>query len=435
MHIFFSGIGGTAIGPLAVIAKQCGFDVSGSDKQDSNYISYLRSQGIEGIHIGQDRDSIAAVHAKRPIDWFVYSSAVAIENAHAPELVFCREMGIKTSKRDELINLILDKKQLKLLAIAGTHGKTTTTAMMVWTLQQLGVPVSYSLGAKTNFSDMGHYDPKSEYFVYEADEFDRNFLAFYPYLALITGIDWDHPDIFPTRDDYNQAFREFLDQSQQKLLWQDDVERLQLQPDPETVIIHETDPAIDAELKLAGLVNRQNAWQVAWAIHRVFDRSFAEIIPILNRFPGLSRRFEQIVPGLYSDYAHTPPKIRGALQLAHELADDKVVVVYEGLHNTRQHFIKAELAHLFDNVKELYIVPSYLAREDENLELLTPDKLRNLLSDSSKQKAHSAELNRDLQAAIQSHLESGDLVLCLSAGSGGSLDEWLRRQFGRAVAK
>lgn len=435
MHIFFSGIGGTAIGPLAVIARQCGFDVSGSDKQQSSYIEYLRDQGITDIHIGQDRDSIAAVHQRKPIDWFVYSSAVAIENPNAPELVFCRDEGIHTSKRDELINLILEKKQLKLLAVAGTHGKTTTTAMLVWTLQQLDIPISYSLGAKTSFSDMGHFDPKSEYFVYEADEFDRNFLAFHPDLALITGIDWDHPDIFPTREDYNQAFVEFLGQSQRSLLWQADVERLQLQPSPEMVIVHETDTAINVELKLAGLVNRQNAWQVAWAIHRLFDRPFAEIIPILNRFPGLSRRFEQIAPGLYSDYAHTPPKIRGALQLAHELAGDKVVVVYEGLHNTRQHFIKAELAHLFDSVKELYIVPSYLAREDENLELLTPDKLQALLSDTARSRSHSAGLDTDLQTAINNHLQAGDLVLGLSAGGGGSLDEWLRRQFGSAATK
>lgn len=151
MHIFFSGIGGTGIGPLALIAKQAGFDVSGSDKQDSQYIHYLRHHGIHDISIGQTRQSIANVHAKHPIDWYIYSSAVAIERPDAPEFAFCREQGITMGKRDTCLNYILQEKQLRLIAIAGTHGKTTTTAMTIWLFTQLGIPVSYSVGAKNQF--------------------------------------------------------------------------------------------------------------------------------------------------------------------------------------------------------------------------------------------------------------------------------------------
>jgi UDP-N-acetylmuramate--alanine ligase len=150
---------------------------------------------------------------------------------------------------------------------------------------------------------------------------------------------------------------------------------------------------------------------------------------ILDRFPGVSRRFEQVAPGLYSDYAHTPEKIRGALQLGHEVASENLVVVYEGLHNTRQHFIRDELVHLFDGVKHLYIVPSYLAREDESLELLTPEKLCGLLSTEAQNNAEPATLDDHLKQRLETHLDSGDTVLCLTAGGGGSLDEWLRREF------
>ena len=83
MHVYFSGIGGMAIGPLALIAKQAGFKVSGSDKQSSGSIAYLQQNGIDDIHIGQRRDQIAAVHKKQPIDWFVYTSALTIENPQA----------------------------------------------------------------------------------------------------------------------------------------------------------------------------------------------------------------------------------------------------------------------------------------------------------------------------------------------------------------
>ncbi|GAC1387458.1 MAG: UDP-N-acetylmuramate--L-alanine ligase [Candidatus Saccharimonadales bacterium] len=427
-HIYFSGIGGTAIGPLALIAQQAGFDVSGSDKQDSQYIHYLKSHGIRNIHIGQDNHQIAALHATHPIDWFVYSSAVAIENPDAPELRFCTEHGIKVTKRDELLNHIINEKNLKLIAIAGTHGKTTTTAMLIWLLKQCGQPVSYSVGAKISFGEMGEYTGESEYFVYEADEFDRNFLAFSPFVSVITGIDWDHPDIYPTRLDYEIAFKEFLGSSKSSVLWREDAVKLDIAATAETLLLDKLDSGI-AKLTLAGLVNRQNAWEVAQVAHAYLGIPLHQAIDHLNRFPGVSRRFEALIPGLYSDYAHTPPKISGALQLAHEVAGDKVVVVYEGLHNTRQHFIKDELMHLFDSVKQLYVVPSYLAREDQSLSLLTPSELIQLLSPDAQTHAEASDLDDTLLHSVQTHLADGDLVLCLTAGGGGSLDEWLRHHF------
>lgn len=429
MHIYFSGIGGAGIGPLALIAKQLGYTVSGSDKQQSDYVSYLIDHGITDIHIGQSTEDIAGLHERQPIDWFVYSSALPRENPDHPELKFCQQYGIKMSKRDEFLNHILSDKQLKLIAVAGTHGKTTTTAMAVWLLKQLGVPISYLLPAKTSFADLGEYVNGSEYFVYECDEYDRNFLSFQPTMSLVTGIDWDHPDIYPTRDDYDQAFRQFIGQSQSTYLWQADASKLGLgTTDKVQVLAYET---YGDKLTLPGFVNRQDAALVVQSMADLLGRDLGELIGIMNSFPGVSRRFEQIVPGLYSDYAHTPPKISGALQVGQEVAGENLVVVYEGLHNTRQHFIKDDLRNVFDGVKRLYIVPSYLAREDESLEMLTPDKITALLSETSQAKAVPSELNEDLESNIRSHLQNGDIVLCLSAGGGGSLDEWLRSKYGK----
>lgn len=429
MHIYFSGIGGAGIGPLALVAKQAGYEVSGSDKQDSSYISYLKKHGINEIHIGQDYDKIAAIHDTKSIDWFVYTSALPMEDPNAPELKFCKDQSIKTSKRDELVNQILQDKQLKMIAIAGTHGKTTTTAIMVWAMQQLNLPISYLLPAKTSFADMGAYTEGSEYFVYEADEYDRNFLAFEPHMSIITGVDWDHPDIYPTRDEYNAAFRDFLEQSEQKVMWQADIERLEISSADVDLILDEGSPEINTQIALPGLVNRQNAWEVAHSLQLLTKRPLTEILPYANSFPGVARRFERIAPGVYSDYAHTPAKIRGALQMGGEIAGDNLVVVYEGLHNTRQHFIKEELVHLFDGAKQLYIVPSYLAREDPSLKLWTPDDLKDLISPETQAATIASVLNQDLQQAIEKHVAAGDTVLCLSAGGGKSLDEWLRTTF------
>ncbi len=425
MHVYFSGIGGTGLGPLALIAKEAGINVSGSDKQDSEYIQYLRKRGIS-LQIGQSYESIEAIHSNNPIDWFVYSSALPMENPNHPELRFCKDMNIKTSKRDEFLNYFIEKNKLKMIAIAGTHGKTTTTAMVVWLFKQLDIPISYSVGGKLSFGDMGEYDPKSEYFAYEADEFDRNFLTFKPFISIISGIDYDHPDIYPTREEYYESFREFVTKSAMTFIWEDDAAKIGVSSSNKIAVLEKMDYEHIAN-HLAGRVNRENAQIVAQSVFSLDEsQNIMKFSEILNKFPGVSRRFERLAPNIYTDYAHTPEKIRGALQMAHEVAGDNVVVVYEGLHNTRQHFIKDELSHLFDSAKKLYVVPSYLAREDKSLKTLSPQDIIDLTSNPKLGVASNKD--QDLKKAITHHQESGDLVLCLTAGGGNSLDEWLRKE-------
>lgn len=429
MHIFISGIGGTGVGPLAMIAQQAGYTVSGSDKQDSQYIEYLKKHGITNIHIGQTEEAIAKVHDTNPIDWYVYSSAVVKENADAPELQFVRNQNIKHSKRDELLNQIVHDKKLKMIAIAGTHGKTTTTAMAVWLLSQLNIPLSYILPAKTSFAEMGHFDPKSEYFVYECDEFDRNFLAFEPYLSLITGVSWDHHEIFPTREDYQEAFKEFISQSAHTVLWQEDYDYLDLTGTSHLEVLDSDHPHI-ADIALLGKFNRLDAWLVIQAVHEVTKTPIKELIPHMSRFPGLQRRMEQLAPGLYSDYAHTPEKIRGGMSAALELAaekNQKVIVVYEPLTNRRQHFMKDDYKDCFAGAAKVYWIPSYLAREDPEQAVLSPTELITHLADPSI--AEPMERSEKLKTAIQKHLDDGDMVVGMAGGGGDSLDEWLRKNF------
>ena len=430
MHIFISGVG-AGTGPLAVLAHQAGFSVSASDKQDNEYVEYVRKQGVD-VHIGQSKESIAAVHAQKPIDWLVHSSAVTRENMDHPELLFAAESDIRVSKRDEFIQHFLEVTDQKMVAIAGTHGKSTTTAMAVWLCQQIGLPVSYLVGAKMPFADAGHYDKNAEYFVYEADEYDRNFLSFSPFMSLISGIGYDHPDIYPTQDDYNQAFQQFIGQSEWTIAHQADLQRLKIDQDRQ---IFAPDSKLDDAFTLIGQVNRDNAKLVVQGVSELAKQPYDKLVDRMNQFPGLSRRFEQIVTNVYSDYAHTPEKIQGAIQIAREFIEvnmaneAKLAIVYEGLHNTRQHFIKDELPTLFAEADKLYIVPSYRAREDESLEDLTPEKLCQLIADPAD--SQPMQLDQNLNDTIQAHAATGGLVLCLSAGGGNSLDEWLRATFKR----
>ena len=429
MHIYFSGIGGAGIGPLAQIAHQAGYRVSGSDKQDSQYIQYLKKHGISGIHIGQDQGGIAAVHEKQPIDWFVYTSALPLENPDAPELVFCRQQDIKTSKRDELLNQILDEKKLRLIAVAGTHGKTTTTAMVTWLFKQLNEPASYLLPAKTDFAEMGEFDERSSYFIYECDEFDRNFLAYEPAISLITGVSWDHHEIFPTREDYQDAFREFIQQSGHTFIWQEDADYLGLKGGDGVSVLDSNEHYIN-DVKLLGKYNRLDGWLAVQAVHRATKAPVGKLVGLMNDFPGLSRRMEKIAPNLYSDYAHTPEKIRGAMSVATEMAAEngqKVVVVYEPLTNRRQHYMADDYQDCFDGASRLYWIPSYLAREDSDQRVIPPAELIGHLADPSI--AEPMERDSRLNQAIRKHLDAGDMVIGMAGGGGGSLDDWLRQEF------
>lgn len=423
MHIFFSGIGGTGMGPLALIAKQAGFEVSGSDKQASAYTKQLQQAGVQ-LYIGQTTQAIAAEHAKNPIDWLAFSSSVTRENPNHPELVFAKEHDIKTSKRDELLNLILQKTGLKLVGIAGTHGKSTTTSMIIWLFHKLGIPIGYSVGAKIPFGPMGQLAEGSEYFVYECDEFDRNFLAFHPHAAAITGIGWDHHEIFPTEQSVKDAFTTFLNQCQQAMLWERDSQFINLTADSRYTILDEAEPSIT----LAGTFNRQDATLAVNIVAQLTGKPHAKLIDAINEFPGLTQRMEQLAPNLYTNYAHTPEKIRGGMDTAFELArknNQDVVVIYEPLTNRRQHYIKDDYKDSFAGAKKLYWVPTYLAREDPNLPVLSPAQLIPHLQNADI--AEPAELNNQLASHIGIHLKQGTMVVAMGASGPGSLDEWLRK--------
>ncbi|MCU0667138.1 MAG: Mur ligase domain-containing protein [Patescibacteria group bacterium] len=422
MHVFFSGIGGTAIGPLAIIAKQAGYEVSGSDKQDSQYVQYLSKFGID-INIGQDPKNLEMIHKNSPIDWFVYSSALPLENPNHPELLKVNELGIKNSKRDLFLSEFINNHNLKLIAFAGTHGKTTSTAMAVWVFKQLNIPVSYSVGAKINFGNMAEYNPMSEYFVYECDEFDHNFLHFKPYISVLSKVDWDHQDIYPTRDSYIRAFKDFCHNSAKIFAHPEEVKYLNISNETNTNII-----GSEFTINLIGKHNRNNAAGVASAISYATNTPINKVVSILENYPGSNRRFEKLSDNIYSDYAHTPEEIESTIQMAKELSKE-IAVIYEPLTNMRQYFIKDRYKDIFINLKSLYWVPSYLARENPNQRIIEPQEFVASLADSAN--AKPANLNDELKTNIQSLANNGVLCIVISGGGGGSLDEWARQQFKR----
>jgi len=414
MNIYFSGIGGVGIGPLAEIALDAGYEIQGSDIAESPLVVQLRERGVP-IALSQDGNFLTACHEAKPIDLFVHTAALTPGH---DELVTAQTLGIRTAKRDELLALLLREKNLKLVAIAGTHGKTTTTGMMIWTMQQLGIPVSYSVGTTLSFGPSGHYDPNSEYFVYECDEFDRNFLHFSPHVSLITSVDYDHPDTYPTEDDYQQAFHQFARQSEHVIAWAADC--LEIATESRSSWVLQNGEA--APVALAGAHNRRNATLVIKAIEYLDMGSPERAESILGAFPGTSRRFECLADNLYSDYGHHPVEIAATLAMAREV-NDRVVLVYQPHQNTRQHEVRAQYTACFEQAETVYWLPTYLSREDPTLPILTPSELTANVT--NREAIRIADLDDTLWSAIEKARATGALVLFMGAGT---VDAWVRER-------
>lgn len=425
MHIYFIGIGGTGIGPLAIIAREVGFEISGSDSKESEYTHYLEKKGVL-VTYDQSSNAMRHIHSERPIDWVVSVSSITRNNPDHQELVFARGNGIRITERDACLNEILASNNLKMIAAAGTHGKTTSTAMLVWLFQNLNIPISYSIGAKTSFAEMGHYEPGSEYFIYECDEFHRNFLHFNPRLSIISGITWDHHEVFKTREEYKQAFREFFDQNEKIIMWDNDAEYVGVKQSDIITIEDSSEENIE-KLDTPGHYNRRNAWLAILAVHELTGEPIGKLMDIISRFPGSQRRMEEIAPNIFSDYAHTPEKIIGCMSVAMEVAKQKnreIVVVYEPLTNRRQHFMKDDYKNCFDGARHVIWIPSYLSREDTSQRVLTPAELIAHLE--KPEIASPAEMNDKLWTDIIDSVRDDCIVVCMSGGGGDSLDEWLR---------
>ena len=403
MKVYFSGISGTGIGPLAEFAQDAGFEVIGSDLKRGAIASELDDRAIP-VHYGpQDGEFLRQICADKPIDWFVYTSALPADH---PELAVARELGIKCTKRDEFIAELVRQKNLKMIAVAGTHGKTTTTSMLIWASLKLNMKVNYLVGTTLGWAKSGYFSDEAEYFIYEADEYDRNFLAYEPEIAAITCVDYDHPDIYPTRDDYEAAFKQFEKQSK-------------------NVVKNTT---LNPKISLVGELRRQDASLALEVLKKISAYTEDDICAVLNDFPGVGRRFEMITKGIYSDYGHHPEEIKATVKMAAELKVRDgyrgLAVIYQPHQNTRQHEVRHLYHDAFIGADKIFWLPTYLTRENPDLEILSPEELSAELDNQLA--VECAELNDELAQKIRDLHADGWLIVLMTAGPA---DSWLRENF------
>lgn len=424
MNIYFCGIGGAGLMPLAQLCKDCGWQVTGSDGVESLNTKILKEQGFVFTN-EQTGEFLKDFHQKNGVDWFVYSSAIKEEN---PEFQMAKKLGLKMQKRDGILNLILQEKNLKMLAVAGTHGKTTTTGMLVWLFKSLKKEIAYSVGSNISFGKSAEYQAGSQYFVYECDEFDRNFLNFLPQISCVTSLDYDHVDTYEQEEDYFQAFGQFLNNhAKSSFLWAEDVEKLK----NFKVFLNKNNEILsfDAEknnlekIQILGQHNRKNAFLAIKIFLKIYpDFDLQTLIKVINNFPGTQRRQEKLAKNIYSDYAHHPKEIASTIQLFSELKKP-ITLVYQPHQNIRQHHIKDDYKHCFSGIKKLYWLPTFLSREDGQ-EILKPEFLMAKVEGNFEK--NLAQKDENLAKNLQQDLKNGNIVVFMGAGD---IDAWARENF------
>ena len=437
--VHFIGIGGTGISAIARLLLERGVQVSGTDVQTSPYFEAVTCLGAL-TRIGHHPD--LALQA----DVVVRSSAVKDED---PEVQAAKKAGIPVLKRSEFLPQLTAGS--KTLAIAGSHGKTTTTAMLVHLLRSANLDPSFVLGADIKGQHTNAHAGRDEFFIIEADEYDNMFLGLNPNVSVITNIEYDHPDFFPTPLDYTWAFLNFLRKTEENgiaLLSGDDLGVRNLRSfltfPANQLLTFGFDPANDYQvvdyqagegqqsfylrlpegekvgpftLHQPGKFNVSNA-AAALAVAHLVGIDLNGHTNSLSTFEGTSRRFEQVCGNdriqVFNDYGHHPSQLLQTIQGARQSYPDyKIWAVWEPHTISRTKRLQHEFAIALDQADYSVILKLFGAREDDPT--FSPCSISDEVSDN---KCLYLPENESAIAYILENRGEKDMVIVFSAGKG-----------------
>ena len=342
-HIHFIAIGGAAMHNLAMaVASKEGYRVTGSDDEIFEpALSHLRNAGLLPDEMGWHPERIT-----RDIDAIILGMHAREDN---PELVKARELGIKIYSFPEY--LYEQTKDKIRIVVGGSHGKTTTTSMILYVLNRLGIEADYMVGAQIEgFERMVRLSDTAKYAVFEGDEYltspldlRSKFLWYHPHVAILTGIAWDHINVFPTFPEYVETFRKFVHSIEPHgsfIYYQGD-ENLRLlakeisgQPSAVSCIPYKEYEG-DVKMEVFGKHNMQNLQAAMLACHCIGvapDDFYREI----STFTGASNRLEKICETetsvAYKDFAHSPSKLKATINAVRERYPEKKLIACMELH-------------------------------------------------------------------------------------------------------
>ena len=441
--IHFVGVGGSGMSGIAEVLANLGYRVSGSDLADNATTRRLASLGIRTF-VGHAAGNIQGA------DVVVTSTAVKADN---PEVIAAREKRIPVVPRAMMLAELMRLR--KGIAIAGTHGKTTTTAMIVSILLGAGRDPSYVVGGIVAGLDSNAHAGAEPLFVIEADEYDRTFLSLTPEVAVITNVEHDHPDCYPTFEDFRAAFESFAGRlSAGGLLvacaddpvareiaerrraeggavalfglgaqaeWRAEEIRPNFAGGNDFLAVREGRVLGLARLRQPGVHNVSNA-MAALAVADRLGVSFRDARNALIEFRGVGRRFE--VKGeaqgvtVVDDYAHHPTEIRATLAAAQAAFPERPLwAVWQPHTYSRTKALLPEFAHAFGCAQHVVVLPVYAARETDELGLANGQVAAAIQATD----VHPVGSLQQAVELLRAHVQAGDVVLTLGAGDGDAV--------------
>ena len=437
-RVHFIGIGGAGMSGLARIALSHGIKVSGSDAKDSNVVVALRALGAN-VSVGHKSENVDGA------DLIVFSTAISENN---PERLRALELGLPIIARATALALLMSES--KSIAVAGTHGKTTTSSMLTVALQATGADPSFAIGGTITASGSNAHRGTGDFFVAEADESDGSFVAYHPYGAIITNIEHDHVDFFVDENAVFEAFTDFvttIDSEGFLIYCNDDKGSRKLgstvtntrtftygtSPDSDLVIDQITLLPLGSsaraiwhgkvigklELSVPGHHNLMNA-AAALAAGIVLDQAPAEMIDGLATFKGAGRRFEikGTVNGIrvIDDYGHHPTEIEVTLTAARRFAGEgRLIVVFQPHRYSRTKAFIDNFATTLDLADEVIVLEIYAASEKP---------IAGISSEAIVEKMTRGKFIPNFIDAVDAVVKSakpGDVVITLGAGDVSSL--------------
>jgi len=446
-HVHFIGIGGSGLSAIARLLLESGYTVSGSDRALSPFAEEVRKAGAT-VYVGHHPRNLTGV------DWVVRSSAIAEDNV---EIKAAQHAGLAVYKRADFLGRLMEDKTG--IAIAGTHGKTTTTAMTAWVLSELGRDPSFIVGGVLNDLGVNAHAGKGKTFVIEADEYDNMFLGLKPQIAVVTSIEHDHPDVFPTLESMYHAFEKFVgllppegtlivcaedagatalipfvrkmginvisygvqgDMTINTPYWMQarDVEANERGGYDFTAITNmasKTTASVKVSLQVPGEHNVRNALAVL-AIIGVLGLPRKKASQALAKFTGTGRRFELRgeVNGIaiIDDYAHHPTEIRATLAGARaRFPNARIWAVWQPHTYSRTRTLFLDFARAFKDADKVIVTEVYAAREPKQ-EFTSAE----IVSAMPHLSASYIETLSEVTDYLLENLQPGDVVLVLSAG-------------------
>ncbi len=437
-RVHFIGIGGIGMSGIAEILLTMGYPVSGSDLRASAVTDRLQSLGAT-IFIGHSAQNAAAS------DVVVTSSAVARDN---PEVLEARSRKIPVIPRAEMLAELMRLKYG--IAIAGMHGKTTTTSMVAAILGGCGLDPTVVVGGRVDAMGSNARLGKSQYLVAEADESDRSFLRLSPILAVVTNLDREHMDAYRDMVDVENAFLEFMDEvpfyGAVTACADDPALRGLLPRVTPKVYTYGESPDADFRLRLLprtedchatfelntrgrvlgpfqlNVPGRHNVLNATAAIAIGVQLGLApdDIATALRNFRGVDRRFQTlgVVNGVtvIDDYGHHPTEIRATLQAARECGYGRVLVLFQPHRYTRTRDLMDDFATAFGDADSLYVLDIYAASE-QPIEGITGERLAERIQEASGGIGLYVPSLEDALDRLTCDARPGDLVLTLGAGN------------------